>query len=195
MTAQRWNIDEDWLRRQVRAMRSNADIANDVGCSAATIAKAVGRFDLAGIRQPPRPELRNELLANAAWMSEQVEAGCDVADIAAASSASRQTVRTWLQRHGLDEPPRSRPASRIGDRQWLAGRIGQGRTALSIAQDAGVSSSTVTGWIARHGLGAEWAENKRRRGGQVPELGQPRVARRSCCCRVERPTHRRRSRQ
>lgn len=106
--------------------------------------------------------IKNPELRDAEWLAARVagrvaDAGM-VREIAAELGASNQTVYAALVRAGLYV---RRPGRRMGraahpllsDKAWLAEQVRAGRTNLSIATEAGMSTYAVAAWVSRHGLG------------------------------------------
>lgn len=55
------------------------------------------------------------------------------------------------------------------DREWLAGRLAEGRSIESIAREAGKAPSTVGYWVNKHGLSSQHAARHAARGGIARE--------------------------
>lgn len=150
--------DQRWLRAQVEAGRSDADIAAEVGCSLSTVSTAIQVSGLSGIRRPARRPLHNIRLANEAWLRRRVDAGRSPNEIAALADASPRTVRTWLRRHRIPPPATPRVSNELlSNREWLLAQIASGLTADEIAELSGTASGTVRAWVKRHDLTEQWA--------------------------------------
>jgi excisionase family DNA binding protein len=75
------------------------------------------------------------------------------------------TVGYWVKRHGLAAVHRDRHAPKGGiDRETLAGLVDDGLTTRDIAEQLGLSQSTVRHWLRKHGLRTHRARRQKSHG-------------------------------
>lgn len=88
--------DGAWMAEQIEAGKTQAEIADTLGCSRAAVSVAVADLGLVQYRRhyPVHP-----LLSDRAWMESQI--GSDYNEIALAAGVSRASVRNWIRRHHL----------------------------------------------------------------------------------------------
>ena len=155
--------DREWLQALVDAGATNAEIADDVGCSQGAVGRAVLRavllLGLGGRRQRERPESQTALLADRKWLVARRKEGLTRAEIADLAGVTVTTVSNWTGRHGLVTPNAN---AFLADRDWLMLRVDAGDSAAVIAERAGTTPETARKWIARHGLAERWESSKYR---------------------------------
>jgi transposase-like protein len=89
----------------------------------------------------------------APWLAEQLEAGRSIESIAREVGLSASTVGYWVTKHGLSSRHASKHAPRGGiDRVELEAMVGLGMPIRAIADQLGVSYTTVRHWLKRQGL-------------------------------------------
>lgn len=152
--------DESRLRRLYEHERMSVrELAEDLGTTYATIRKWMDEYEIErrafdGSHQTP------ERLRDEAWLREQYCAlGQSAAGIADEVGVERQTVNSWLDRHGIERTnpnDLSHRAKRIlthADRLRTL-YIGEGLSCRSIAQIANCHKMTVSDWLGRHAIEA-----------------------------------------
>jgi transposase-like protein len=82
------------------------------------------------------------------WAAKQLAAGERVTDIASRAGVSRQTVYTWISRHGLHATPRAKQRPAGGE---LLGLYRTHGSAAAVAQVIDVSPDTARRWIIAAG--------------------------------------------
>jgi transcriptional regulator with XRE-family HTH domain len=89
----------------------------------------------------------------ATWLASQLEAGRSIESIAREVGLSASTVAYWATKHGLSSRHASKHAARGGiDRVELEAMVGLGMPIRAMADQLGVSYTTVRHWLKRHGL-------------------------------------------
>jgi transposase-like protein len=88
-----------------------------------------------------------------AWLASQLEAGRSIEAIARETGLAPSTVAYWVNKHGLasQHAPRHRPRGGL-TREQLEPLVEQGRSIREIAEQFGVSYTTVRYWLGRHEL-------------------------------------------
>lgn len=140
------------------------------------------------------------------WLAERLEAGRSIEAIAREVSKNPSTVGYWVNKHELQSEHAARHAPRGGiDRETLERLVEQGASVRAIAEELGVSFSTVRHWLKRHGLqtirrrtprtaGEQQAVRECRRHGPSLFIAYgPRDHLRCDACRKERVSARRRA--
>ena len=95
----------------------------------------------------------------AAWLAVQPEAGRSIESIACETGRAPSTVTYWVNKHGLTSQHAARHASRGGlTREQLEPLVGAGLPIRAIAEQLGVSYTTVRHWLRRYGLVTPRAE-------------------------------------
>jgi transposase-like protein len=89
----------------------------------------------------------------AAWLAARLEAGRSIESIARESGRAPSTVAYWVNKHGLTSPHAARYASRGGlTREQLEPLVEAGVSIRAMADQLGVSYTTVRHWLRRHDL-------------------------------------------
>ena len=92
----------------------------------------------------------------ASWLASQLESGRSIESIARETGKSASTVAYWVNKHGLTSPHAARHRARGGlTREQLAPLVSAGVPIRSMAEQLGVSYTTVRHWLRRHGLVTE----------------------------------------
>jgi transposase len=92
----------------------------------------------------------------APWLASQLEAGRSIESIARETGRSPSTVAYWVNKHGLTSQHAARHRARGGlTREQLEPLVAAGLPIRSMAEQLGVSYSTVRHWLAHHGLVTE----------------------------------------
>ncbi len=113
-------------------------------------------------------------IADRRWVQDRLDAGATVTALAADAKVSRQTVYTWLSRHGLtpNSPVKPRPEPDV-----LAALYATHRSARLVAEQLGVSRDTAQRWLHAAGVTLDVSvevdvEDARRRRGEGATLQQ-----------------------
>lgn len=144
--------DPAWLTRQADAGHTAADIARELGCAAPTITRAAQRAGITlpnGNRRSRHPELDDPT-----WLAAHAHNGSTANDIATQLGCTPATVTRAANRAGvtLTRTHRSRHPH-LNDPDWLTDQHhSRHRTTVEIAQQLGVSPSTVTRALRNHNL-------------------------------------------
>jgi transposase-like protein len=146
----------------------------------------------------------------AEWLAEQLAAGRSIESIARDTGRAPSTVAYWVNKHGLSSAHAQRHAARGGlAREQLEPLVRAGVSIRAIAEQVGVSYTTVRHWLRRHGLVTRRAKRladgaaAREAGAAIAILDCPRHGRttfgrsasgryRCLTCRSEAVTERRR---
>jgi Homeodomain-like domain len=89
----------------------------------------------------------------ASWLASQLEAGRSIEAIEREAGLAPSTVAYWVNKHGLTSQHAERHRARGGlTREQLEPPVEAGVPIRSIAEQLGVSYTTVRHWLARHGL-------------------------------------------
>lgn len=99
-----------------------------------------------------------------AWLSQQIELGLSINEIAGLAGCSETSVRGWAKRLGLQlrqrdsrfqkgqKPWNYKPNALYRDKNWLEEQLKQGLYVAQIAEEAGCSLEAVKKWAYHHGL-------------------------------------------
>jgi transposase-like protein len=89
----------------------------------------------------------------AAWLASRLEEGRSIESIAREAGRSPSTVGYWVNKHGLVSRRAAKHAARGGiARDELEALVALGMPIRQIAQQLGVSYTTVRHWLKRYGL-------------------------------------------
>ena len=90
----------------------------------------------------------------AQWLASRLEAGSSIESIAREAGKSASTVAYWVNKHGLTSLHASNDIAARGgiDRVELEAMVGLGMPIRSMADQLGVSYTTVRHWLKRYGL-------------------------------------------
>ena len=89
----------------------------------------------------------------AAWLASQLAEGRSIESIAREVGLSPSTVGYWVKKHGLTSQHAPKHAARGGlDRVELETMVALGMSIRAIADQLGVSYTSVRHWLKRHGL-------------------------------------------
>jgi transposase len=95
----------------------------------------------------------------AAWLQAQLEAGRSIESIARETGRAASTVAYWVNKHGLTSRHAPRHRAKGGlSRDQLEPLVAAGVPIRAMAEQLGVSYTTVRHWLARHGLATARAE-------------------------------------
>jgi len=87
------------------------------------------------------------------WLATQLEAGSSIEAIARATGRSPSTVAYWVNKHGLTSQHAARHRARGGlTREQLEPLVEAGVPIRAMAEQLGVSYTTVRHWLSRHAL-------------------------------------------
>jgi transposase-like protein len=90
---------------------------------------------------------------DADWLTSQLAAGRSIESIAREVARSPSTVAYWVNKHGLASTHAPKHAARGGlARETLEPLVAAGMPIRAIAEQLGVSYTTVRHWLRRHGL-------------------------------------------
>jgi transposase-like protein len=93
---------------------------------------------------------------DAVWLGAQLEAERSIESIARELGRHPSTVAYWVNKHGLSSAHAARHAARGGlTREQLEPLVDAGRSVRAIADELGVSCTTVRHWLRKHGLSTE----------------------------------------
>lgn len=155
--------DEAWMQRQyVKNKRSTYEIADEVGVSRSTISRWLDKHDIetrSSNGESAKP--REDTYRSESWLREQyLQNDKSTYEIADKLEVSRSTISRWLDKHGIEkgqtrgksESARP-PEDTYRDQAWLRQQYLQNdKSVTEIADEIGVSQSTVDRWINRHGI-------------------------------------------
>ena len=89
----------------------------------------------------------------AQWLASQLDAGRSIESIAREAGRSPSTVAYWVNKHGLTSQHAERHRARGGlTREQLEPLVAAGVPIRAMAEQLGMSYTTVRHWLARHGL-------------------------------------------
>ncbi len=146
--------DPGWLtRRYVTDGESQADIADEVGCSRSAVSAALTRHGIP--TRPAGPPSRHRQLDDRSWLTRRyVTDGASQADIADEVGCDPSTVSAALTRHGIPTRLAGRPRpGQLDDPGWLTRRyVTDGASTRAIADEVGCSPSAVSAALTRHGI-------------------------------------------
>jgi transposase-like protein len=92
----------------------------------------------------------------APWLASQLESGRSIESLARETGKSASTVAYWVNKHGLTSQHATRHLARGGlTREQLEPLVSAGVSIRSMAEQLGVSYTTVRHWLRRHGLVTE----------------------------------------
>jgi len=153
--------DEDWLRAQYRkAGRTQADIADELGVTQYTISRWLRhhRIQTRDVGNSISDRAK-EKLKDGDWVRDQYKDNeRSVREIATVLHVSAPTVRKWLHRHEITPRAKGRTLSadvrnRLEDKDWLQTEYHEhNRPQQDIADELGVSQSTISTWVNLHGI-------------------------------------------
>jgi transposase len=87
------------------------------------------------------------------WLASELEAGRSIDAIAREAGRSASTVAYWVNKHGLRSQHAAKHRARGGlDRAELEAMVALGMPIRAMADELGVSYTTVRHWLGRHGL-------------------------------------------
>jgi hypothetical protein len=87
------------------------------------------------------------------WLAAQLEAGRSIESIAREVARSPSTVAYWVNKHGLASQHADRHRARGGlTREQLEPLVAHGNSIRAMADELGVSYTTVRHWLRRYGL-------------------------------------------
>jgi transposase len=90
---------------------------------------------------------------DAPWLASQLDSGRSIESIARETGKGASTVAYWVNKHGLTSKYASKHAARGGiDRVELEAMVALGMPIRAMADQLGVSYTTVRHWLKRHGL-------------------------------------------
>ncbi len=122
-----------WLAAQLRARRSLADIAAEIGCATATVRRAIRSQNITDRRR--LHEVRFSLLHDPGWLRRRyIDDGRNATELAVEIGCRPPTVLKALHRHGIDVRP-GRPRRRypqLHDPAWLRHRHHHERLSRSL---------------------------------------------------------------
>lgn len=96
------------------------------------------------------------------WLKRELEGGRSIQSLAQEIGRDASTVSYWVRKHGLQSAHAERHAARGGlAREALELLVEAGATSREIAEEIGVSQSTVRHWLKRYGLRTQGAEARR----------------------------------
>ena len=143
--------DIDWLRRMyVEQGLSVTEIAKELDCSTASVSTATLR---AGIRER-YVSCIDEKLRDKQWFDEQYTNQLRTyQSIADEVGCTRENVRQWRHRHGIEKTAPHLHIKELRDKEWLEKRyVGDERSAQSIADEIGCSGAAVSNALRCHGI-------------------------------------------
>jgi len=145
--------DEKWLRGEyVEKERTTAEIAEECGCGSATVRRWLKRH---GIERRRGGHPTPKKLDNEEWLREQyVGEERTISEIAEECSCGANTVRKWLNRHGIETRGAGPPTpEELTDEEWLREEyVGEERTISEIAEECGCGANTVRNRLKRYGI-------------------------------------------
>jgi transposase len=87
--------------------------------------------------------------------------GISLAEIGRRFDRHEATVSYWVKKYGLEAANREKHAARGGlRREDLEPLVRAGLSAGQIAEELGLSKTTVRHWLREHGLKTQWAERR-----------------------------------
>lgn len=90
---------------------------------------------------------------DAAELASQLAEGRSIESIARECGRPASTVAYWINKHGLSSSHAARHAARGGiERERLQALVQEGKSIRAMAEELGVSYTTVRHWLAKHGL-------------------------------------------
>jgi transposase len=93
------------------------------------------------------------VFVEAEWLASELEAGRSIESIARETGRSASTVAYWVNKHGLASRHAAKHAARGGiDRAELEALVALGMPIRAMAEQLGVSYTTVRHWLKRYGL-------------------------------------------
>ena len=164
-------IDPDWLRREyVVNRRTASDLARELGVATSTVHRQVKKYGFSVAPRPrpttpkkdPKPRPRCDV--DPAWLRTRYhDEGRTLTDIAGELGISPSTMSALAKRQGLQvkrgprpsqkRPKQAKPRSTI-DLQWLHREFEvNGRSLADMADEAGVTASTLRRQARRHHIG------------------------------------------
>jgi transposase len=111
------------------------------------------------MRAPIPSDIRTSVrVMEAPWLASQLELGRSIESIARDVDLSASTVAYWVNKHGLTSRHAQRHRARGGlTREQLEPLVAAGVPIRAMAEQLGVSYTTVRHWLTRHGLTTERA--------------------------------------
>ncbi len=142
-----WQLqDPGWLRRHyVEQNLRMVDLEEMIGCTNGELRTQLQRYGIT--KQADISALTKRFLRR-----EHVKKGRPPRDIAKDLGCSEGAVRRAIDRHGLPftkSAPWAGRFTQLRDIEWLEAQVGAGRTAASIADEIGCSSSAIGMALAR----------------------------------------------
>jgi transposase len=153
--------DEEWLREQYKNQRkSTVDIADELDVCSSTVRKWMHKH---GIETRSRlgslSDGDNQKLRDEEWLREQYKnQRKSTVDIADELEVDSNSVRRWIDKHGIEARSRLESLSdgdnkKLRDGDWLREQYeNQQKTIQEIASNLKVGSTTVRDWLRRHGI-------------------------------------------
>lgn len=153
MSTQPQYRNESWLRERYIIQQDNiSDIADDVGCSTATVHRWLKNHDIETREAGPATP---DNLQNREWLHQQyVVQERSVSDIADEVGYTGPGVLNWLEHWSIERRGeyQSTP-DKLQDKSWLQEQYTKKmRKTSDIASELGCSVNTISRWLARHGI-------------------------------------------
>ena len=147
-----------WVSKEIRkaavarvaAGESPYAVAEDIGVSFTTVYDWMNKAGVVGPQVAARRD-RQEQFQQAAGLVQQ---GSTVSAAARTVGLPLGTVRNWLVKHGVHTPapapPRKRVSQEVKDK--AVARVAAGESPYAVAEDIGVSFTTVYDWMNKAGV-------------------------------------------
>lgn len=150
--------DSEWLRNQYHGEeKSTYDIADELGVSENAVSEWLNRNGIQTTNSyQDQASDKTELLHDKEWLDEQYhDKGHTLYEIAEMCDCAHQTVRYWMQRHGLETDSYSESFTegdiqQLQNERWLREQYhSKERNQQEIAEALGVSQTTVSEYMAK----------------------------------------------
>jgi len=151
--AQSWQQEAVLRREYIERGKSTTEVANDLGCSRATILRWLDKH---GIDTRPQHGFADERLRDAEKMRElYLEQELSCSDIGSLFDCGEETVRNWLEKHNIerrDAGGQHQTPKRLRQKDWLLGQYNdKGKSVSEIAEIVGCGTTPVRRWLKRYG--------------------------------------------
>lgn len=153
----------NWLRQEyISNHQSIKDIAESCDTSTGTIRNHLKMYgiEIRSVSNSKLPPGAYEKLSDEDWLRDQYKNKRNsFQDIADKFGVSRNTVGEWAQRHNIESRSMTESVvpdgahEKLSDKAWLRKQyVNIGRSQVYIANELGVTNTTVSNWLDRHNI-------------------------------------------